>query len=100
MADGRRNLMALFRKYVSASASVLVEPSRQKREITLWVPSYLSSGKAATHVFIHTSESECTRYHGIEILMEANMKIPLAAHETLYGITEDQAIVGIATEDI
>jgi hypothetical protein len=92
--------MTLFRKYVNGSPSVLVAPARNKRKVTLWVGSQLDAGHAATHVFVHTIESECTRYKGIQMLMEATMKIPLEANETLYGITEDQAIVGIATEDV
>ena len=90
--------MALKRAVVTATPKLVIQAERQAMNVTFWVPSQVDAGNEATHVFIANSEHECNRYKGVPLLMETKITIPLEPFESIFAVTEDQAILAVVTE--
>ena len=83
---------------LAASKRIYQNAEEYPVRVNLWVGSQMDAGNSATHVFVHQHQHLCTRYKGVQLLMEAVMRFVLDPGEELYAITEDQAILGISTE--
>ena len=91
--------MYMNREVILATAKrIYHNTDRHRVKVNLWVGSQLDSANDATHVFVQKQEHLCTRYKGVQLLMEAVMSFVLEPSEELYAVTEDQAILGISTE--
>lgn len=78
-----------------ASPKVIYSAGSERVKLKLWVAADVSPTQEASQVYVHTEKALCTQSEGTPLPMHEQIELFIETGETLYGMTEHVAVVGI-----